>query len=71
VWPACPNVERIIYLASFQLDKGESILGLVGGEAPPLWNVDGDTVTAVDPIPAFYHDVPIDLVGQQHLSDLG
>jgi pimeloyl-ACP methyl ester carboxylesterase len=53
------NVSHIIYLAAFQLDIGDSLLGTVE-EAPPWWIVDGDTLTADRPLETFYADVPPD-----------
>jgi pimeloyl-ACP methyl ester carboxylesterase len=53
------NVTHIIYLAAFQLDIGDSLLGLVD-EPPPWWIVDGDTLTAGQPFETFYADVPPD-----------
>jgi len=50
------NVRHIVYLAAFQLDIGDSMLGLVG-EPPPWWIVDGDTLTASRPLETFYADV--------------
>lgn len=43
-----PRVRHIVYVAAFVLDIGESLLGAVGGEAPPWWHVDGPLVTAGD-----------------------
>ena len=53
------NVSHIIYLAAFQLDIGDSLLGTVE-EPPPWWIVDGDTFTAGRPLETFYADVPPD-----------
>ena len=53
------NVSHLIFLAAFQLDIGEPLLG-VTGEPPPWWHVDGDTMTADHPVDIFYHDVPGD-----------
>jgi pimeloyl-ACP methyl ester carboxylesterase len=53
------NVRHIVYLAAFQLDIGDSLLGLVG-EPAPWWNVDGDTFTAGQPLETFYLDVAPD-----------
>lgn len=56
-----PQVRHIVYVAAFVLDVGESLLGAVGGTAPPWWHVDGPLVTAGDDdIPVrelFYGDV--------------
>jgi pimeloyl-ACP methyl ester carboxylesterase len=40
-----PAVERLVYVAAFALDEGESVLGAMGGEEPPFWGTDGDMVT--------------------------
>ncbi len=51
------HVRHIIYVAAFQLDVGDSLLGVFGAE-PDVWNVDGDTITVNDPIENMYADVP-------------
>lgn len=53
------NVRHIIYLAAFQLDIGESLLGLIEVE-PPWWIVDGDTLSPGRPLETFYSDVALD-----------
>jgi pimeloyl-ACP methyl ester carboxylesterase len=50
------NVSRIIYLASFQLDVGESLLGFYGAPVSPERG-DFEAVPN-DPIALFYGDVP-------------
>jgi pimeloyl-ACP methyl ester carboxylesterase len=40
-----PAVERLVYVAAFALDEGESVLGAMGGEEPAFWGSDGDMVT--------------------------
>jgi pimeloyl-ACP methyl ester carboxylesterase len=51
------GVVHIIYLTAFMLDVGESLLSLVGGEAPPWWDVDGDGSIGVHgPADVFYND---------------
>ncbi|GAA3732753.1 pimeloyl-ACP methyl ester carboxylesterase [Spinactinospora alkalitolerans] len=53
------DVRRLVYLCSFQLDAGESLLGSVGGTPPEWWDVheaDG-YVDALDPAAVFYGDV--------------
>ncbi|GFG55001.1 hypothetical protein CQY20_16665 [Mycolicibacterium agri] len=52
-----PNVVHLVYVCAFQLEVGESILGVVG-VAPSWWIIDDDTVTAKDPLSLFFHDVP-------------
>ena len=51
------GVQHIIYLAAFQLDVGESLLGFAGGKPPPWQIIDGDLVTPVTPHATFYGDV--------------
>jgi pimeloyl-ACP methyl ester carboxylesterase len=53
------NITHIIYLAGFQLDIGDSLLGVVG-EPPPWWIIEGDTLIAGRPLETFYHDAPPD-----------
>ena len=53
------NVTHIIYLAGFQLDIGDSLLGVVG-DPPPWWIIDGDMLIAGRPLETFYHDAPPD-----------
>lgn len=59
------SVERIVFVAAFALDAGESLLGAVGGEAPPWWVVDGPLVSAGTPeLPAegiFFNDLSDDV----------
>ncbi|WP_235616935.1 alpha/beta hydrolase [Mycobacterium montefiorense] len=52
-----PNVRHLIYVCGFQLDVGESLLG-VTGKAPDWWNIEGDILTVHDPRAVFLHDVP-------------
>lgn len=56
------RVPHIVYVAAFALDAGESLLGAVGGVAPPWWVVDGPLVTAgTADLPAtgiFFNDLP-------------
>jgi len=53
------NVRHIVYLAGFQLDIGDSLLGVVN-EPAPWWIVDGETLFVDRPLETFYHDVPAD-----------
>ena len=61
------NVVRIVYLAAFQLDVGESLLSSIGGSPAPWWNIHkpGDIasyIQAMTPVDVFYGDVdPKDL----------
>lgn len=52
-----PQVRHIIYVAAFQLDVGESLLGVFGGRIPPWLIVNGDSATADRAIEVFYNDV--------------
>ena len=68
------NVHRIVYLAAFQLDVGESLLSSVGGVPPPWWkvhpsNVIGDYVSPMTPCDVFYGDVD-PAVAEQAVSQL-
>ncbi|MXM67687.1 alpha/beta fold hydrolase [Streptomyces sp. HUCO-GS316] len=51
------NVSRIVYLASFQLDVGDSLLGFYGAPVPPQ----PDEFEAVpdNPVALFYGDAPL------------
>lgn len=40
-----PSVERLVYVAAFALDGGESALGAMGGVLPDAWGVDDGQVT--------------------------
>ena len=54
-----PQVSHLVYLCSFMLDRGESLLGALDNELPPWIAVDADAgVSRVpDPVPVFYADV--------------
>jgi pimeloyl-ACP methyl ester carboxylesterase len=52
-----PNVRHIMYLAAFQIDKGESVFDACGREEPEWWNIDGDTLTPRNPHEVFYADL--------------
>jgi pimeloyl-ACP methyl ester carboxylesterase len=63
------NVVRIIYLASFQLDSGESLLASVGGEPAPWWRIHeqdglGDCIEPMTPVEIFYGDVDPDVAAR-------
>jgi pimeloyl-ACP methyl ester carboxylesterase len=70
------NVRRIIYLAAFQLDAGESLLSSVGGSPAPWWVMHehdggaGDYMTVDNPADVFYGDVDAALT-EQAIADLG
>jgi pimeloyl-ACP methyl ester carboxylesterase len=51
-----PNVEHLVYVCGFQLDVGESLLGLVGAE-PDWWVIEGETMTTINPRAVFFGDV--------------
>ena len=51
------HVRHLVYVAAFQLDVGESVLGAIGNP-PPWWNVDGDTMSVDNPAEVMYGDVP-------------
>jgi pimeloyl-ACP methyl ester carboxylesterase len=40
-----PSVERLVYVAAFALDVGESALASMGGALPDAWGVDNGQVT--------------------------
>jgi hypothetical protein len=69
------NVVRIVYLAAFQLDVGESLLSGIGGSPAPWWNIrkrDGIAgyIEAMTPVDVFYGDVDPE-VAQQAAAQLG
>ncbi|WP_449342178.1 alpha/beta hydrolase [Streptomyces aurantiogriseus] len=51
------NVSRVVYLAAFPLDVGESLLGFHGAPVPPPDQGDFEAVPS-DPVALFYGDVP-------------
>ncbi|WP_417374397.1 alpha/beta fold hydrolase [Glutamicibacter protophormiae] len=57
------NVAHVIYVAAFMLDKGQSLLGAVGGKEPPVWRTsdDGRLVELADPVHVIYPDCPPDV----------
>ncbi|GAA2950142.1 alpha/beta hydrolase [Streptomyces erythrogriseus] len=52
-----PDVVHVVYLAAFQLDVGESLLGSYG--APPLPGSEEMQAVPDDPVSLFYADVPV------------
>jgi pimeloyl-ACP methyl ester carboxylesterase len=52
------SVHRLVYLAAFVLDTGESLQAAVGGKPPDWWNVNAHegTVTPARPQEIFYND---------------
>ena len=51
------GVAHLVYLCAFQLDEGDSLLGTVGGVAPPWWDVQEHAIGASDPERVFYNGV--------------
>jgi pimeloyl-ACP methyl ester carboxylesterase len=69
------NVTRIVYLAAFQLDVGESLLSSIGGAPAPWWNVRGHDgiggyIEVINPLDVFFGDVDPELA-RQAASQLG
>jgi pimeloyl-ACP methyl ester carboxylesterase len=58
------NVAHLIYLCAFLLDRGESLLGAVGGTPPPWWDIRGDRVLVQTPEDIFYNDVSPELTAR-------
>jgi pimeloyl-ACP methyl ester carboxylesterase len=55
------GVAHLVYLCAFQLDVGDSLLGTVGGQAPPWWDVEGEAIGVIGPERVFYNGVPDEL----------
>ncbi|QYN18952.1 alpha/beta hydrolase [Amycolatopsis sp. DSM 110486] len=61
------NVQRIVYLAAFQLDVGESMLSSIGGTPLPYWKIDSTdngikyVEAPLDPVDLLYSDVDTDI----------
>jgi pimeloyl-ACP methyl ester carboxylesterase len=53
------NVDHLVYLTAFMLDEGESLLGLVGGDAPEWWILadDGASILPDRPEEIFFNGV--------------
>jgi Alpha/beta hydrolase family len=74
-FPYATNVRRLIYLAAFQLDAGESLTSIQRGALMP-WSRRhqragiGDYVEAMTPMTVFYNDVEI-VTAQYAASQLG
>jgi pimeloyl-ACP methyl ester carboxylesterase len=58
---ASSGVRHLVYLCAFQLDVGESLLGAVGGQAPPWWEVHDTYVVATAPEQVVDNGVPAEL----------
>jgi pimeloyl-ACP methyl ester carboxylesterase len=54
-----PNVRRVVYVAAFLPDVGESLLDSVGGLHPPNWRVDPErtAIEVLEAVEVFYTDV--------------
>lgn len=52
-----PGVRHIVYVCAFQLDIGESLLGVIGGKPLPWWVLDGHVMTVADPEVQFFNDL--------------
>ncbi len=52
------GVAHLFYLCAFQLDVGDSLLGTVGGQAPPWWDVRDGAIGVTHPERVFYNGVP-------------
>jgi pimeloyl-ACP methyl ester carboxylesterase len=73
--PNARNVRRIIYLAAFQLQAGESLLAPNGGSLMPWARLHrrdgiGDYVEAMTPMTVFYNDVDT-VTARRAVSQLG
>ncbi|SOE00149.1 alpha/beta hydrolase [Blastococcus haudaquaticus] len=55
------GVAHLVYLCAFLLDEGDSLLGAVGGNPPPWWDVRGDHVAVRTPAEVFYNGVSPEL----------
>jgi pimeloyl-ACP methyl ester carboxylesterase len=58
------GVAHLVYLCAFQLDVGDSLLGSVGGQAPPWWEVHDTHIVARQPEQVFYNGVAPELTEQ-------
>ncbi|RKR88942.1 pimeloyl-ACP methyl ester carboxylesterase [Micromonospora pisi] len=74
---AAENVLRIVYLAAFQLDVGDSLFSSAGGVAPPWWEVHEQAelkgkghIKASQPREVFYGDVDPE-IAEQAVAQLG
>lgn len=64
------RVAHLVYLCAFQLDVGDSLLGSVGGQAPPWWEVGERAIGVTDPEAVFYNGVP-DEVTRDSVARIG
>ncbi|KAK7216446.1 hypothetical protein V2G26_004449 [Clonostachys chloroleuca] len=51
------GVIMVVYVTSFAIESGASLLESMGETYPPWWNVQGEFVTPSDPATVFYGDV--------------
>ncbi|KAJ5676033.1 hypothetical protein N7462_008930 [Penicillium macrosclerotiorum] len=54
------GVIKVIYLAAFALDNGQSLLGMLGGQFLPWMKVEGDYVLADGAGDIGWHDIPLE-----------
>ncbi|CAI7665833.1 unnamed protein product [Penicillium manginii] len=54
------GVTKVIYLAAFALDKGQSLLGILGGNYLPWMKVEGDYVHADGAGDVGWQDIPLE-----------
>jgi pimeloyl-ACP methyl ester carboxylesterase len=68
---AASNVRRIVYVAAFLLDVGDSMLSSIGGEHAPWWRVNQERTAfeATDAVDVFFGDVEAGLA-QRAVSQL-
>ncbi|OJJ07853.1 hypothetical protein ASPVEDRAFT_202938 [Aspergillus versicolor CBS 583.65] len=55
------GVIRIVYMAAFALDKGQSLLDMLGGQPLPWMEIDGDYVRCNGGAEIALHDVPVEI----------
>ncbi|MEV4496371.1 alpha/beta hydrolase [Micromonospora arborensis] len=74
---AADNVRRIVYLAAFQPDVGDSLFSTAGGVAPPWWEVHEQSdlkgkghIVPAQPREVFYGDVEPE-IAEQAIAQLG
>lgn len=58
------GVAHLVYVCAFQLDVGESLLGLVGGQPPPWWEMHDRHIVPLTPEAVFYNGVSPDLTAR-------
>ncbi|KAL4918721.1 Alpha/beta hydrolase fold-1 [Aspergillus aurantiobrunneus] len=55
------GVIRIMYMAAFALDKGQSLLDMLGGQYLPWMDVQGDYVRVIRGVEVALHDAPVEI----------